>query len=416
MTFSMAASHSRGKFAQDKIFGASAAANKAAAQFGKDQVTNATIGALLDDSERLVCLSVVEKVFRNLPITEVINYAPIAGLPEFLDAVIGEACADNKPEAYMQAIATSGGSGVIHHTIWNYTEMNDTVLTSDWYWGPYKVIADAMVRKLDTYTLFDEQQNFNIKSFEAKTRELLGKQESLVILLNTPAHNPTGYSLTDGEWDSVIGVLKDCAKDQSKRIVLMVDIAYIDYAGEKNASRAFIRKFSGLPENILVILAYSMSKGYTVYGQRTGAMIGISANKDVITEFENINQYMSRATWSNINRGCMRMLATIYNDHTLRNEIEQERAKYYRLIQERAAIFTREAQAVNLYMLPFRAGFFLSIPTANPDAVCDALHGDNIFAVPLAKGVRVAVCAVPTAKIGGMATKIKYAMDAVGKK
>ena len=31
MTFSMAASHSRGKFAQDKIFGASAAANKAAA-------------------------------------------------------------------------------------------------------------------------------------------------------------------------------------------------------------------------------------------------------------------------------------------------------------------------------------------------------------------------------------------------
>ena len=413
MTFSMAADHSRGKFAQDKIFGASAAANKAAAQFGKDKVTNATIGALLDDSEKLVCLSVVEKVFRSLPTTEIINYAPIAGLPEYLDAVIGEACADNKPEAYIKAIATSGGSGVIHHTIWNYSGMSDTVLTSDWYWGPYKVLADGLGRKLDTFTLFNEQQNFNIKSFETKTRELLAKQDSVVILLNTPAHNPTGYSLTDNEWDQVISVLKDCAKDQSKRVILMADIAYIDYAGEKNTSRAFIRKFSGLPKNILAILAYSMSKGYTVYGQRTGAMIGISASQDVITEFENINQYTSRATWSNINRGCMRMLATIYNDQALRAEIEQERAKYYRLIQDRAAIFTKEAEQANLHMLPFRAGFFLSIPVKNSDAVCDKLHDDNIFAVPLAKGVRVAVCAVPTTKIVGMASKIKKAIEIV---
>lgn len=413
MTFSMAASHSRGKFAQDKIFGASAAANKAANQFGKEIVTNATIGALLDDSEKLICLSVVEKVFRTIPMTEIINYAPISGLPEYLEAVIDEACADNKPDAYMKAIATSGGSGVIHHTIWNYAEFNDTVLTSDWYWGPYKVLADGLVRKIDTFSLFDEKQNFNINSFETKTKELLAKQESVVILLNTPAHNPTGYSLTDNEWDQVIAILKDCAKDSSKRIVLMVDIAYIDYAGERNASRAFIRKFSGLPQNLLVILAYSMSKGYTVYGQRTGAMIGISSNQDVITEFENINQYMSRATWSNINRGCMRMLATIYNDQSLRGEIQQERAKYYQLIQERAAIFTREAQEAGLHMLPFRAGFFLSIPAKNPDAVCDKLHEDNVFAVPLAKGVRVAVCAVPTAKISGMAVKIKKAMDTV---
>ncbi|MCX7780985.1 MAG: aminotransferase class I/II-fold pyridoxal phosphate-dependent enzyme [Negativicutes bacterium] len=413
MTFSMAASHSRGKFAQDKIFGASAAANKAAAQFGKDKVVNATIGALLDDNEKLVCLSVVERVFRNLPTPEIINYAPIAGLPEFLEAVVEEACADNKPDAYIQAVATAGGSGVIHHTIWNYSEMGDTILTADWYWGPYKVLADALGRKLSTFQLFNEQQGFNIQSFEAKTREILAKQDSAVILLNTPAHNPTGYSLTDGEWDQVLDALKACAKDESKRIVLMVDIAYIDYAGERNASRAFVRKFSALPANILVILAYSMSKGYTVYGQRTGAMIGISSHKDVITEFGDINQYLSRATWSNINRGCMRLLATIYSDPSLRAEIQQERAKYYQLIQERAQVFTREAREVNLGMLPFRAGFFLSLPSDNPDAVCEKLHDDNIFAVPLAKGVRIAVCAVPTAKIAGMAAKIKKAMDAI---
>lgn len=61
---------------------------KAVAQFGKEKVTNATIGALLDDQEQLVCLPTVEKVFRSVPMTEIINYAPISGLPDYLDAAI----------------------------------------------------------------------------------------------------------------------------------------------------------------------------------------------------------------------------------------------------------------------------------------------------------------------------------------
>ena len=415
MTVSIAATHARGKFATDKIFGAAAAANKDVAQYGKATVVNATIGAILDDNETLVCLPTVEKVYRSLPITEVINYAPIAGLPEFLDAATALSFADNRPDAYTEAVATSGGSGVLHHTIANYTEFGDTLLTSDWYWGPYKVLCEDALRKLDTYTLFDENQNFNVKSFESKVTELLAKQNNLVAIINTPAHNPTGYSLSDSEWDSVLDVAKAAAKDQSKRIVLLVDIAYIDYAGEKNECRTFMKKFSNLPDNILIILAFSMSKGYTMYGQRTGAMIGISQSKEIIKEFADINQFTSRATWSNINRGCMRLLSTIYNDKAILAQVEKERNEYYTMIRDRSEIFVREAKAANLHMLPYIAGFFLMIPSANPDAVCDKLHEDHIFAVPLGKGIRVAVCAVPSAKITGMAAKMAQAMAAVEK-
>lgn len=415
MSISIAATHARGKFATDKIFGAAAAANKDVAQYGKDKVVNATIGAILDDNEALVCLPTVEKVFRNLPINEVINYAPIAGLPEFLEAATALTFADNRPDAYTAAVATSGGSGVIHHTIANYTEIGDTLLTSDWYWGPYKVLCEDALRKLDTYTLFDENQNFNIKSFESKVTELLTKQNNLVAIINTPAHNPTGYSLSDSEWDNVLDVAKTAAKDQSKRIVILVDIAYLDYAGEKNECRAFMKKFSNLPDNVLIVCAFSMSKGYTMYGQRTGAMIGISKSQEVIKEFADINQFTSRATWSNINRGCMRLLATIYNDKSILAEVEKERAGYYGLIRERSDIFMREAKAANLHMLPYIAGFFLTIPSKNPDAVCNKLHDDHIFAVPLAKGIRIAVCAVPSAKITGMAAKVAQAMAIVEK-
>ena len=196
---------------------------------------------------------------------------------------------------------------------------------------------------------------------------------------------------------------------------MLLDIAYIDYAGEKEEVRKFFRKLSNLPENILTIVAYSMSKGFTMYGQRTGAMIGLSSNADVIQEFADINQYTSRATWSNINRPAMKTLATVYNNPSLLSAVESERDFYYKMIKARADLFTKEAQECGLKMLPYIAGFFLSIPAKDPAAICDKLHEVNIYAVPLAAGVRIALCAVPLKKITGMPAKIKAAMDFVEK-
>lgn len=405
MTTSMAASHSVGKFATDKIFGASGAAAKACETYGKDKVVNATVGAIMNNEEQLACIPTVAKLLREIPINEMIAYAPISGLPQYLDAAIDLAFADHKPEAYFSAVATAGGTGVIHHTIWNYSEIGDTVLTSDWFWGPYNVLCNEAKRKLDTFALFDEKQRFNVGAFEQKIAEILQKQDSIVAIINTPAHNPTGYSLTDAEWESVLDACKAQAKNPAKKIILLVDIAYIDYAGEKNASRKFLRLFSNLPKNMLGVLAFSMSKGFTMYGQRAGAMIGVSSSKEVIDEFAAINQYTSRATWSNVNRGAMRLLTTICRDAALLRQYETERDELYRMIRERAEIFMNEAKACGLGVLPYRAGFFISVPSNDTDAVCDKLHDDLIFAVPLKKGVRIAVCAIPASKMKGIAEK-----------
>lgn len=413
MAMSMAASHSKGKFATDKIFGASGAAAKACELYGKGKVTNATIGSIMDEEENLACIPTVAKVLRELPINEMVAYAPIAGLPDYLTAAMNLAFADHRPDAYTSAVATAGGTGGIHHTIWNYTEIGDTVLTSDWFWGPYNVLCTEAKRKLATYTLFDENQNFNIGSFESKVDELLQKQDSILIIINTPAHNPTGYSLTDEEWAKVLDVCKAQAKKATKKITVLVDIAYIDYAGEKNECRRFLKQFGNLPENILGVLTFSMSKGYTLYGQRTGAMISISSSKEVSEEFAAINQYTSRATWSNINRGAMRLLTTIDQDKALLQQFEAERDGYYQMIRDRADIFMSESKACGLNVLPYRAGFFISIPAADPDAVCDKLHEDLIFAVPLKMGVRIAVCAIPSAKVKGIAAKTLKAMQFV---
>ena len=152
----------------------------------------------------------------------------------------------------------------------------------------------------------------------------------------------------------------------------------------------------------------------SMYGQRCGALIGVTSDEKQILEFINVNKYTSRACWSNCNRGAMDTLDTIYSNPELLDTIQKERAHYYSMIQERGDIFTEEARQCGLQMLPYISGFFLSIPAKDPEAVCSKLHEDNIFCVPLAAGVRVAVCSVPKKKIYGMAAKIKEAMDAVG--
>lgn len=414
MLTSIAAKHAKGKAAQDKIFAANAAAVAAAAKYGKENVTNATIGAILDEDEKLVCLPTVEKVFRSLETNELIAYAPISGLPEYLECVLTAAFGSSRPEGYLAAVATAGGTGAIHHAIWNYMDEGETALCSDWYWGAYKVLCNDMGRNFTTYKMLDENNKFNLPALKEKVTELLSKQDNLLYILNTPAHNPTGYSLSESDMDGVLEILKEAAVG-GKNIIFFLDVAYIDYAGEKEEVRKIFKKLSGLPANILAIIGYSMSKGFTMYGQRTGAMIGVSSSKEVIEEFAAINQYTSRATWSNINRPAMRTLAAIYSDPELLKATEAERDYYYKMIKARADLFTEEAKACGLPMLPYVAGFFLSIPAKDPDAICNKLHEDNIFAVPLAAGVRIAVCAVPLKKIKGMAAKVYAAMKEVEK-
>ena len=408
----MAASFAGSKVLSDAIFGASGAANEAIAKYGADKVTNATIGSIYDNDEKLACIPTMEKTFRSMPTTDLVAYAPIAGLPNYLEAVIDLTFADNRPEGYASAVATAGGTGAVHHAIDNYAEKDEYVLTGDWFWGPYNVICQETGKKLTTFTLFDENLNFNIASFSEKVHELLSKQDSLLIIINTPAHNPTGYSLSEEDWKNVLDVVKAETKG-GKRVSILVDIAYIDYAGEKNETRKFMKQFGGLPANIFVMFAFSMSKGYTLYGQRTGAIIGLSSDKEVIDEFTNCSKFSSRATWSNINRGAMSVLTTIQQDAALLESFEAERDAIYQTIRERAAVFMDEAKKCGLVALPYKAGFFISIPSSNPKAVCDKLHDDLIFAVPLKLGVRIAICGVALNKVYGMAEKVHKAIQAV---
>jgi len=116
-----------------------------------------------------------------------------------------------------------------------------------------------MNRKLDTYRMLTEDNKFDCASLEAKVNEILTKQDNILLIINTPAHNPTGYSLTPEDIAKVIEILKAATKG-GKKAVLLLDVAYIDYAGEREEVRKIFKNLAHLPENIIGLVAYSLSK------------------------------------------------------------------------------------------------------------------------------------------------------------
>ncbi|MDU4961326.1 MAG: aminotransferase class I/II-fold pyridoxal phosphate-dependent enzyme [Sporomusaceae bacterium] len=404
------ATHARGKVFVDEVFDAVAAAGRAVAAVGKGEVINATIGSLCDEQEKLVLLPAVESVFRSLGSDDIAGYASVRGFPDYLAAAIEQTFKAHRPDAYIEAVATSGGTGAIHNFIWNYSNAGDAVLTHDWHWQPYSVLCSDIHRRLETFSFFDENRAFDIGSFSAKVRELTAKQDNLVIILNTPNHNPTGYSLTDAEWDQVIAVVNQYASGD-KTIALLADIAYIDYADNPDQCRSFMKKFETLSGNVFGAFAFSMSKGFTLYGQRMGALIGVSKDKQAVDEFVNAAVITCRTRWSNLSRAAMRTLAAIYQDKALLARVEEERRQYAAILSKRADLFVSEAAAAGLAILPYTAGFFITIPAADPVTASARLRRSNIFVVPMAKGLRVAVCAVPVTKMHGLAGKVAEALS-----
>jgi len=396
---------------EDKIFGISFRAKQMIAERGKENVVNATIGALLDDHGNLIVLSSIYEAFKSLTPSEFAEYAPIQGIDSYKKALLQDAFREYKPKSFCEAIATPGGTGAIKNAVSNYTKQGDKILIADWYWAPYKTIAQEQGRDIETFTLFDNERKFNVVDFKEKLDGLMKNQDETVVILNTPAHNPTGYTMSDEDWNGVKKVFSEVPMD--KKIALFVDTAYIDFAGESMKYRTFLPIIDSMPQNVLPIIGHSLSKAYTMYGLRAGAMICMAHTKEEAEEFRMVCAYSSRAAWSNCPRAPQVILSRVYEDPILRKRVEKEREYYRIILQRRGKALEEASREIGLEMVPFDTGFFASFPHPNPDAVSNELEKEGIFLVPLAKGLRVSVASISEEVARELPAKIKAAMERI---
>ena len=145
---------------------------------------------------------------------------------------------------------------------------------------------------------------------------------------------------------------------------------------------------------------------------RIGAQIAVSSDEKVIQEFKDANAFSCRTTWSNVPKGGMKLFATIMKNPELKAKFIKEKQTYIALLSERAKIFLTEAKEENLEILPYKSGFFITVPIGETvDKVIEDLESKNIFVIKFDTGIRIGICSVPKKKIKGLAKKIKESIE-----
>lgn len=359
-------------------------------------VIDSTIGMLFDEDGKFYTFKAVEEATSSLSDMEKYAYGSTAGDKTYHEAlykwIYRDAYDEVKGKLNLRCIATPGGSGAICNTFSNYLSKGDKVLLPSLMWTNYIQIAQEEGLGYETFELFDENGGFNIKSFEAKCIALKQSQQRVLVVINDPCQNPTGYTMSYIEWISVIDVLNSISRDGTP-VVLLYDMAYIDYDKRGfEASRRNIRLFESLNESVLTILAFSGSKTMGLYGLRVGAQIAISKSEEIANSFMEANDFSARGMWSGtstLGQNVITKVLTEYKD-SFEKELEYART----LLINRANLFIEEAKKVGLKHYPYDCGFFVTIPCDNPHDIYEKLKSKGLYILPLTNAIRLTLSSI----------------------
>ena len=393
---------SNGKKMVDKVFKAAVAAKKDEIHH-KDQVVNATLGTLYDEDGTFVSFKHVWNAYDEIDHIQKAKYASgIDGNPDYKTSVknwlkISHLNAD--------VIATPGGAGAVSATLKNTLNVGEIVLKPSLGWGPYRTMAEEFGLVHQDYILF-EDDHFNVEGLLNDIKLIIEKQGKAVVIINDPCHNPTGYTMTKNEWKMLLEGFNHLSK--KGKIILLHDIAYIDFNHQLDDWKKHFMLYQDLSENIMVVVAFSLSKSLTAYGARVGAAVVFAKDEVERQKYVDAMIYSARSIWSTVNNSAMKLFSKVESNPTIKEKYLKEKQYYIELLAERAEIFLSEAKKVSLPIYPYKEGFFITLKVDDDkiEEYNKKLQENHIFTVSVAHGLRVAICSVSKKQISGLAKKI----------
>lgn len=374
----------------DNILALSAKARKEKAI--NPNVINATVGMLMDEKGNFLEYQAVNKASEILTSQEKYAYDVSSGSNNYLRNVeklifgpfLAEICENFK----LATVATAGGSGALYITLKNYLERGNTVLLPSSMWEPYIQFAKEQSLNYQTYNLYKNHQ-FDYNDLKEEINKI--KDDKLAIFINDPCHNPTGFSMTDQDYDNLIKTLNET----NKKIILLLDISYIDYGNEfGNNTRKNYLKLKDLNDNILVLFAFSASKTFGLYGLRLGALTLMTKFEEEKNLFIKATGYSARATWSSPSKYGISLVNKIIENESINKIFKQELKNNSDLLQQRSKIFIEQANKSDLIISEYNAGFFIKVFYQNPKLLSEKLMDKNVFVVPLKDSIRIALSAI----------------------
>lgn len=369
-----------------------------------DDVINASIGMFYDEDKSIGGMPIVAKAIRSLPDEKILPYPAVDGGMEFKNNVIswvlGQYEKSIRSQMFINACATPGGSGAIASTFAIYSKPGDSIFVSDIRWQ-YERFAERAKLNVFEHKLF-KGDSFDLDSFRQKLAELCAIQKQVIVIINDPCHNPTGYTLSETEFQQIITTLNQF---ENNDLVFLYDLAYLDFSHE-NDNRKKMTYLPQLKNHVMTILSFSGSKTFGVYGLRLGAAVGLSHDEEKVNQFHKKCVNEARGSWSATPTISIELL-----NHFSMKENKDAFLKgldhINTLVQQRSSSFIKQAKEIGLKTHPFRSGFYTVVLTPNPDEDYLKLAEHHLYAVPMSGGIRLALCSLSKAEIVGLPQKIK---------
>ena len=338
---------------------------------------NATIGIAIEDGVAMH-LPCIKKHLETIKPNDAFPYAPASGKAELRKKWQEKLLNDNpslKGKTFSLPLVTSAITHGLSLTGDLFVDEGDTIVLPDKLWGNYRLIFGARLgAQFKTFPLYNEKNEFNTAGLKRVIEETSKEKSKMLILLNFP-NNPTGYSISQKEAESISKTLKGFSS-QGLNLVVVSDDAYFGlFYGDETMKESLFAHTANLDERILAIKLDGATKEQYVWGFRVGFItygMGGDGNKEVVyNALEKKTMGAIRGGISN----CPHLSQTLVLKALESDEFPKEKKEKYEVLKARA-LKVKEVLANDKYKdawtyYPFNAGYFmcLKLNTVNAETL-----------------------------------------------
>ena len=204
------------------------------------------------------------------------------------------------------------------------------------------------------------------------------------LILQGPCHNPTGIDPSPEDYRRLGALARE------RGLIVMIDLAYHGFAAGLEGDMAGARAFLDAAGEALI--AYSCSKNFGLYRERTGCFLAIGETAGGVAAAQTQIADIARSTWSMPPAHGAGIVQTLLDDPGLRAEWEaelgvmRERMKTLRAALAEALIRATGSNA--LASLTVQNGMFSQLPVS-PKAT-EALQADHGVYMPRSGRINIA--------------------------
>jgi len=325
---------------------------------------NATIG-IATANKKAMALPSINKVITEINNSEYLPYSPTPGLPKMRELWKQKILKDNpkiNDEYLSLPMVTTGITQGIDIAANLFSEAGDALLLPNLFWQNYaQIYTIKLGNNIYKYNQFDENNEFSITNFKETLYSI--KEDKISLILNFP-NNPTGYTPSDVELNSLVDIISTYAKEnKNKQLIIVSDDAYFGLFFEKNHKTPTLSATYKLAENenCLIIKLDGITKEYYSWGLRIGFITYYTKNDELRQLLlEKTQGFLRSTTSSPSNLSQQIALRLLDNKKALEEKEINDKIIEERYNELKQAISVEQLDSL-VRILPFNSGYFFTI-------------------------------------------------------